>query len=214
MEETEYLWLAAGTAVAAFFIWPCLPADSQKSLGLKTEDGDEGPLMWWGDALGIGCFSVVGAMNACRMCLSPSMAVLSGVSSSTFGGLTRDVICGLPGEGSLSRGRILHSKKELYATAAAAGSIAYMAARQMCLPVHMRILIGMASGVGVRWGASASGVGMPTWEQMDWRVQEKPTSLQRDGNGTIQFSEREAKILAQVISAVEKQKEADRRRAS
>ena len=139
------------------------------------DEGGEGPFMWWGDALGVGAFSVIGAMNGCRMCVHPGLSVLCGMSTATFGGLTRDVICGLPGDGT-SRGRILHSKKELYVTTAAVGSLTYLAARRMCLPLAVRITIGVSSAILMRWLASYYGLGLPTWDQMDWKIKNKQKS--------------------------------------
>ena len=60
VEETEYFYMAAFVAALTFFAWPELPSGNL----VKNEKGGEGSFMFWGDAVGVGAFAVVGAMNA------------------------------------------------------------------------------------------------------------------------------------------------------
>lgn len=164
VEEAEYFYMAAAVAAATFFAWPQMPAGN----AIKNEKGGEGPFMFWGDAVGVGTFAVVGAMNAFRACVHPGLAVLCGTVTATFGGLTRDVICGIPSSGS--RGRIFHSKADLYATTAAGGASVYALLRQLRAPLSARILGGVASAVALRWAANEFAIGLPTWNDMRWKV--------------------------------------------
>ena len=111
VNEVEYLYMAFFAAFLSFLAWPLIPNNTKL---VKDENGGEGYALWLGDALGVSTFATVGAMNACRMCVHPGIAVVAGTVTATFGGLARDVICGLPS--FKSRGRILHSNSNLYAT--------------------------------------------------------------------------------------------------
>jgi uncharacterized membrane protein YeiH len=77
--------------------------------------------------------------------------------SATFGGLTRDVLCGRPP-------RILHSHSEIYASTALLGSTTYMTLRFAGLPVALRICGGVAATAGLRWMAYTQGIRLPTWD--------------------------------------------------
>ena len=94
VQESEYFLLAAACAGLTFLLWPRLEEDQV----VKASGGGEGPMLWWGDALGVGAFAVIGAMNGARMGVHPLISVSCGMVTATFGGLTRDVICGLPKE--------------------------------------------------------------------------------------------------------------------
>ena len=165
IEEEEYFFMACLAAFLTFFIWPNLP----KGNVIKTESDQEGDFLWWGDALGVGTFAIVGAMNACRMCVHPVFAIVCGVITATFEGMVRDVVCGLPK--ATSRGRILHSHSDIYASTAAAGASCYMIARHLTLPIHIRIFSGLLAAIGLRWLAKTYCIGLPSWQKMDCNVE-------------------------------------------
>lgn len=74
----------------------------------------------WADAVGLAVYAVVGAEIALLAGADPWAAVLLGVVTATFGGIVRDVVCNeLP----------LILRREIYATAAAAGAAAFVALR-------------------------------------------------------------------------------------
>ena len=83
-KEIEYLLLCVGTALAAFY----------------AHDKLEGPVaeeaLWWGDTLGIGAFSVVGAQAAASVGMGPLVVPICGMFTATCGGLVRDVLCRRP----------------------------------------------------------------------------------------------------------------------
>ena len=82
--EVEYLLLCVGTALCAFY----------------AHDKLEGPVaeeaLWWGDTLGIGAFSVVGAQAAASVGMGPLVVPICGMFTATCGGLVRDVLCRRP----------------------------------------------------------------------------------------------------------------------
>lgn len=75
--ELEYLWIAAGAAIATFFAVP--------EVGLSNWD-DELP-----EAVTLGTFAVVGAINGRRAGLAAPLSVLCGTITATGGGIVRDV---------------------------------------------------------------------------------------------------------------------------
>ena len=165
IEEEEYFFMACLVAFMTFFLWPLIPSENV----IKTKDEQEGEFLWWGDALGVGTFAIVGAMNACRMCVNPFFAVLCGVVTATFGGMIRDIICGLPK--STSRGRIFHSHSDIYGTTAAAGASVYMITRYLKASLRTRIYSGLIIAIGLRWIAKAFCIGLPSWQQMDFKTE-------------------------------------------
>lgn len=181
VRETEYLWISLVSALIVCIWWrewvdmswtgPLrlkyrevrsedsseYPSDKSSHLSflrnLRLYHGNhlEGSLLWLGDTIGISAFAVIGAMNGARLNCHPGICMVCGMMTATFGGLTRDVLCGLPQplitngtnnvddlsaaklnpefELTTARGRILHSSYpgcELYATAALAGAGVYI----------------------------------------------------------------------------------------
>jgi uncharacterized membrane protein YeiH len=129
--RTEYLAVCTVVAVAIFFVAP----------GLKSRQ------RWlvWADAVGLATFCVVGTQVALSVGTPVSVAVLMGVMTAAFGGIIRDVLCGeIP----------LVLQREIYATAAAAGSIVYVAV----LAVTDSEAIGMVSAFVVALAARGAGI--------------------------------------------------------
>eukprot|EP00741_Cyanophora_paradoxa_P007093 tig00001086_g6864.t1 len=147
--ETEYIWLSLATALATFFVWPELQRQ-----GVIDEDDD---ILFWGDALGIGAFCVIGAQNGIRAGLPPILCVMSSMITSTFGGMTRDVLCRRPP-------RILHSIDEIYATTAIAGGAAYVAMRALGVPLSARIAGAASFAVFLRYLAWRHTIKLPTFD--------------------------------------------------
>jgi uncharacterized membrane protein YeiH len=71
----------------------------------------------WADAAGMAMFAVVGAHLALKAGASPGVAILLGVVTATFGGILRDVLCDET---------LLFLRREIYASAAAAGAATYV----------------------------------------------------------------------------------------
>ena len=70
------------------------------------------------DALGLAAFCVVGVQAAARRGLAPTLWVVSGLMTATFGGIIRDVICG-------DQPRIMYPHRTLYALGPALGALTY-----------------------------------------------------------------------------------------
>ncbi|RHY17621.1 hypothetical protein DYB37_004711 [Aphanomyces astaci] len=158
VQEWEYLVLAVAVSVLLFLTWGLLPL-GQTVLGatLKAANGDAGVLMDWGDALGIGAASVIGAMNGIRSDCPVVISALCGMVTATCGGFTRDVV--------LNRTvRILYSHAEVYAVITLTGAAAYLSLQRL-LPKHqaLRIAFCVLLVIVLRQQAWTHGWRMPTW---------------------------------------------------
>ena len=149
MEEQEYLWIAAATAMATFFGWE--PA--KKHFGFTDDD-------YWieaSDAIGVGAFCVIGAQNGIRAGVPVIAQMLCGVMTATFGGIVRDILVQRPA-------RIFHSYADMYATTAAFGALSYIVARKIGLPPSLRILVGFGAGMGLRIAADTYDIRLPVYD--------------------------------------------------
>eukprot|EP01062_Namystynia_karyoxenos_P008337 TRINITY_DN12938_c2_g1_i2.p3 TRINITY_DN12938_c2_g1~~TRINITY_DN12938_c2_g1_i2.p3 ORF type:complete len:108 (+),score=31.42 TRINITY_DN12938_c2_g1_i2:584-907(+) len=102
-------------------------------------------------------------MNGMRMRVHPGICAACGMFTATFGGLTRDVLCAQP-DGARGRGRILHSRAELYATTALLGASVYVLARAAAAPSAACIAAGVGSAMAARWAAAEYHLVLPTWQ--------------------------------------------------
>lgn len=119
----------------------------------------------WLDAVGLALFAVLGAEKALTVEAVPVIAVVMGVMSSTFGGIIRDVVSGeVP----------LLLRREIYVTAALAGSVVFVA---MVTGFGLDIRIAGASGFvccfAVRGFALRFGWSLPTYKSQPGRTQEE-----------------------------------------
>lgn len=105
-----YIEICVATTVATFFLWPKL----EKEFGFK----DSALLICTADAFGLAAFCVLGTQRGVRKNLRPTMWVVSGVITSVFGGIIRDVICGEPP-------RAMYPYRTMYGAGPALGSTVY-----------------------------------------------------------------------------------------
>lgn len=140
IDKPEYLAVCVATAVLGFFVAHRL--HSRQSWLL------------WADAVGLATFSVLGAEVALVAGAPASVAVLMGLITATFGGILRDVLCA---ESPL----ILH--REIYATAAAAGSLVYVVADAVSVPDVAAMLVSFAVAFGARAAGILFGLSLPTY---------------------------------------------------
>lgn len=138
--EWEYLLLCLGASVISFFAYDAIDED--------------GPLLWWTDTIGVGAFSVIGAQNGIRMGMHPIICILCGLSTATFGGAIRDVLCERPV-------RIFHNMAEIYGTTALTGASCYMLVRQLGGSPASRIAAGIGSAVALRCLAAKEKIALP-----------------------------------------------------
>ncbi len=130
LRAPELLAVCAAVAVFAFFAAHRLESRFRALL--------------WADAVGMALYAVVGAEIALLAGASPWAAVLMGVVTSTFGGVLRDVICNeLP----------LILRREIYATAAAAGAAAFVALRVEGVWREPAVAAGVLVAFGIRAAA-------------------------------------------------------------
>lgn len=186
-EETEYIWMTLLTGCLTFFTWPHvlqwqqerqerLAKDNKKS-AMDTENEirnidqpneektastpsyDElDAALDTLDAVGLSAFAIVGAQNGIRAGMPMVVSAICGMATSTFGGLTRDVLCARPV-------RIIHSNAEIYAAPALLGAITYLVAKKV-LPASpgARIFSAFFVCMGVRYVAVKHDVKLYTWD--------------------------------------------------
>ena len=121
-------------------------------------------VLLWLDALGLAVYCVYGAEKALAVGAAPVVAVVMGVISATFGGIIRDVIGGeVP----------LLLQKEVYVTAALAGSLVYVAVERSSVALPVAWALGIAVCFGVRALAIRFGWSLPTYRPRPGRTREE-----------------------------------------
>jgi len=80
---------------------------------------DSATIVCIADAFGLAAFAVMGAQKGSEYNLPPLMWVLTAVITSTFGGITRDILC-------LQQPRVMYPYRTMYATAPLLGGTVYM----------------------------------------------------------------------------------------
>ena len=177
--ETEYIWMTVLTGFVTFFTWPMVMLwneDRKKEKKLecgdinsnddvddrdhcqKKSDYDEfDAVLDTFDAIGLSAFAIIGAQNGVRAGMPIVVSAICGISTSTFGGVLRDVVCGRPI-------RIVHSNAEVYAETALAGAITYLGAMGMRLSPGLRIGSAMFVCLGSRYIAVKHDIKLYTWE--------------------------------------------------
>ncbi len=104
------------------------------------------------DAVGLALFAVVGASKALTAGVGPVGAVLLGVLTGVGGGIVRDVLVAqVPA--------VL--QRELYAVAALAGALVFVAARLLALPPAAAAVAGAVACFALRWMAIRRGWRLP-----------------------------------------------------
>lgn len=108
----------------------------------------------WADAAGLAVFCVTGAGKALAAGAPAAVAVIMGVMTATFGGVIRDVLCAeVP----------LILRKEIYATAAAAGAVAYVALEMAGTGTVAAETAGFAVAFAARAAGIVTGLSLPAY---------------------------------------------------
>ncbi len=108
----------------------------------------------WADAVGLALYAVTGAETALTAGADPWAAVLLGTVTATFGGILRDILCNeLP----------LILRKEIYATAAAAGAALYVALHAFGVVRVAALSAGTMLAFAIRAAAIAQGWSLPPY---------------------------------------------------
>ena len=112
-------------------------------------------VLLWADAAGLALFCVTGAQKALEVTNSLPVSVIMGVMTATFGGIIRDVLCAeVP----------LMLRKEIYATAAAAGALGYIALVLSGVAPVWAQLAGFGAAFVIRAVGIAFGVSLPVYK--------------------------------------------------
>jgi len=117
MQTPLYIEISLMTALLTFFLWPKLEA----KFGFEV---DSAVPICTSDALGLAAFCIVGVQVAANRGLAPTLWVVSGLMTATFGGIIRDVICG-------EQPRIMYPHRSLYALGPALGALTYTVLNQL-----------------------------------------------------------------------------------
>ena len=112
-------------------------------------------VLLWADAAGLALFCVTGAEKALEVTNSLPVSVIMGVMTATFGGIIRDVLCAeVP----------LILRKEIYATAGAAGALTYIALILLSVAPIWAQLAGFGAAFAIRAVGIAFGVSLPVYK--------------------------------------------------
>ena len=141
MDEPEYLYISLVSSLVTFYYW------NELAEAWQLDQSDA--WIFWLDSLGIAAFCSIGCMHGIRAGLPWVVCALCGMMTSTFGGMTRDVLTHRPV-------RILHSHSEIYALTAFSGATAYLAARALGFSYAARATAAFCTAVGLRCVACTS----------------------------------------------------------
>lgn len=140
IEQPEYVALCVVAAVATFFSVPLIASRLR--------------LLLWADAIGLAVFAVLGSQTALANDAPLIIAALLGVVSATFGGLIRDIVC---------NETPLILLREIYVTAALAGSLLYVCLIELGLAPMLALAAGCAATFVVRGMAIIYHLSLPAF---------------------------------------------------
>jgi uncharacterized membrane protein YeiH len=111
-------------------------------------------LLLWLDAVGLAAYSVMGAVKGLAATGSPTVAIVTGMLTATFGGILRDLLAGEPS---------VLLRPEVYVTAALAGATVFTLAALAGFPLLAATIIAFAAAFVVRGGALKFGWTFPRY---------------------------------------------------
>jgi len=120
-------------------------------------------LLLWLDAAGLAGFCVMGAATGLTATGSAAIAIVTGILTSTFGGILRDMLSSEPS---------VLMRREIYVTAALLGSSAYVLAMRLGLDANVASGIAFAVAFVTRGGALRYGWTMPSYKSAPGRPPE------------------------------------------
>lgn len=120
--------------------------------------GGRAQLLVWADALGLALFAAIGTEISMGQGAGPLVAIMLGVTTGVAGGMIRDVICNeIP----------LVLTGEIYATAAFAASVAFVALTLIGMPRDFALGFAVVSGFSVRAAAIVWNLSLPAFRGED-----------------------------------------------
>ena len=128
VSDNRYIAVAIIAALVVFFA-------PHRRPGIRRE------VLVWADALGLALFAALGTEVCLQYETGPLVAVMLGVTTAVTGGMIRDVICNeVP----------LILSREIYATAAFAASLAFVAADKLSFSDNTSLAIAVVTGLLIR----------------------------------------------------------------
>lgn len=144
--DPAYVLVCAAVAVAVFFTAHLVESRYR--------------LLLWLDAVGMSAYAVIGAAKGLAASGSPTVAIVMGMLTATFGGMLRDMLSGEPS---------VLLRKEIYVTAALVGAAMYTLVVMAGLPGFVAAGLAFAVAFFVRGGALRFGWSFPPYRSRPGR---------------------------------------------
>jgi uncharacterized membrane protein YeiH len=117
-------------------------------------------LLLWLDAVGLSAYAAMGAAKGLDASGSPTVAIVMGMLTATFGGILRDLLAGEPS---------VLLRPEVYVTAALIGASVFTLADLLGAPLSVSAPLAFAAAFLVRGGALKFGWSFPTYRSRPGR---------------------------------------------
>jgi len=117
-------------------------------------------LLLWLDAIGLSAYAVIGAAKGLAATGFPTVAIVMGMLTATFGGILRDLLAGEPS---------VLLRPEIYVTAALAGAGMFTLAELLGAPEVVSALLAFMTAFAVRGGALKFGWAFSTYRSRPGR---------------------------------------------
>jgi uncharacterized membrane protein YeiH len=117
-------------------------------------------LLIWLDAVGLSAYCVMGAAKGLAATGSPTVAIVTGTLTATFGGILRDLMANEPS---------VLLRPEIYVTAALVGAGVFTGANGIGMPLYLASACGVAAAFAVRGGALWFGWTFPVYRHRPGR---------------------------------------------
>jgi uncharacterized membrane protein YeiH len=117
-------------------------------------------LLIWLDAVGLAAYCVMGAAKGMAATGSPTVAIVTGALTATFGGILRDLLSNEPS---------VLLRPEIYVTAALIGACVFTLANETTMPLYASSALGIVAAFAVRGGALWFGWTFPTYKHKPGR---------------------------------------------
>ena len=152
VREPGYILVCASVAVLVFFTAHLFESRYK--------------LILWLDAIGLSAYCVMGAAKGLAATGSPTVAIVTGILTATFGGILRDLLAGEPS---------VLLRPEIYVTAAMTGAAVFTGLHAIGAPDLAAALIAFAAAFVVRGGALRYGWTFPSYRSRPGRRPEDIT---------------------------------------
>lgn len=146
VQEPIHLLVCSGTAILVYFTAHLLESRYKWLL--------------WLDALALSAYCVLGAAKGLATTGSPTIAIVMGTLTGTFGGILRDV---LANEASVLL------RREIYVTAAMLGAATFVLAEASGAALMLSASLGFVVAIAIRGSALAFGWTLPTYKSRPGR---------------------------------------------